>query len=71
MLGGESTVLGGFYINHAKTVKSLETAFLGGKEVTNKKGELLVKAKTLCKFLASLFLSVKYVLFLLKKTNSI
>lgn len=63
---------GGVYINHAEAAKSLETAFLGEKEVTNKKeGQLLERAKRFCKFLASLFLSVKYVIFQLKKTNSI
>lgn len=48
---------GGFLcINHAKTVNSLETGFLGEKEVTNKKEEgLLEEAKRFCKFLASLF----------------
>lgn len=72
MLGGESTVLGVFYINHAKAVRSLETVFLEEKEITNKKkGELLEKAKRFCKSLASLFLSVKHVLFQLKKKNPV
>lgn len=59
---------GGFDIHHATAVTSLQTAFLREKEVTNKKeGELLEKAKRFCKFLAPLFLSVKYALFQLKK----
>lgn len=62
---------GGVYINHAKAAKSLETAFLGEKEVKSKKeGEFLEKDKRFCKFLASLFLSVKCVLFQLKKTQT-